>query len=67
VLEQAVCTRPTINRTMKTLYLRNMALCLLLSLPKGFLPRITRIFTNFSFFVLIRETCPEPGRRVRGR
>jgi len=24
-------------------------------------------FTNFFFFVLIRETCPEPGRRVRGR
>jgi len=25
-----------------------------------FLPRITRILTKFYFFVLIRETCPEP-------
>jgi len=24
-------------------------------------------FIDFFFFVLIRETCPEPGRRVRGR
>ena len=23
--------------------------------PKGFLPRITRIFTNLPFFVLIRD------------
>jgi len=32
--------------------------------PKGFLPRVTRIFTNSFFFVLIRETCPELYRRV---